>query len=160
MTQATLNRRYYKRIGYCPRCNGKNKLFGDEKSCPECRARETERTLKARDAKRYNKYHAKWSKNTYYSRKEKGLCTRCGKYPAKKGQLRCEYCIIKDSATRQIREYQLSRFERGLCRWCDNPVEPGYKVCEFHHQQNIERAVKANAERKGVSNSKQYRREA
>ena len=141
MTQSTLNRRYYKRIGYCPRCNGKNRLYGDENSCPECRAKDAEQALK-RDKTHYNKLHNEWSKRIYQERKVKGLCTRCGKRKPKIGQLRCEYCIIKDSATRQARDYHLSRFERGLCRWCDNPVEDGYRVCQYHHQMQIEKSHK------------------
>ena len=32
----------------CPRC-GKNDLFGDEKSCPECKAREAGYAMKSRE---------------------------------------------------------------------------------------------------------------
>lgn len=30
-------RKFLRNLGLCPRC-GKNKLFGDEKECPECTA--------------------------------------------------------------------------------------------------------------------------
>lgn len=140
MTQATLNKHYYKRIGICPYCR-RNKLFGEEKSCPECRAKATELSSK-RDKIRYNKNHADWSRKVYQERKLKGICVRCGKRKANKGYVRCEYCRIKDEAARQIRDYHLSRYERGLCRWCDNPIENGYKVCEYHHQMNIDKARK------------------
>lgn len=140
MTQKTLNRHYYKRIGRCPYC-GREKLYGEEKSCPECRAKSSAYSMR-RDRIKYNKNHADWSRKTYEERKQQGICIRCGKHKAKEGQCRCEYCIAKDTRARQTREFHLSRFERGLCRWCDNPVEEGFKVCEYHHQMNIEKARK------------------
>ena len=139
MTQQTLNRHYYKRIGICPYCR-RNKLYGEEGSCPECRAKNTEYKRK-KDKKHYNRVHAEWSM-TYNDRKEKGICVRCGKRNAKEGYVRCERCMKKDEAARHSRNFHLSRYERGLCRWCDNPVEDGYRVCEYHHQMNIERARK------------------
>lgn len=141
MTQGTLNRRYYKSIGYCPRCNGSNKLMPGENNCPECAAKEYAYSLK-RNKKHYNEVHARWSKTTYQKRKELGLCTRCGKHPPKEGQLRCVFCINKDSKARYKREIHLSRYERGICRWCDRPIEDGYKVCEYHHQMNIQKGQK------------------
>lgn len=142
MTQGTLNRRYYKSIGRCPRCNGKNKLMEGENVCPDCQVKAYEQSLK-RDKEHYNKMHREWEKKRYEKRKENGLCTRCGKHKPKEGQLRCEYCIAKYSASRDIKDYHLSRFERGLCRWCDNPVENGYRVCEYHHQMQIEKSRKS-----------------
>lgn len=138
MTQQGLNKRYYKRIGRCPYCL-KEKIYGDEKSCPECRAKNAEYSKK-RDRVHYNKVHAEWSKKVYEERKSKGLCVRCGKNRAKEGQCRCEACIAKDSKSRSIRTWHLSRYERGLCRFCNNPLEPGYKVCKYHHQQCIEKS--------------------
>lgn len=131
---------FYQSIGICPKCT-KHKLFGDEKACPECRAKYTQYS-KNRDREHYNEVHSNWARRVYQERKEQGICTRCGKRKAKQGQYRCELCIAKDLKTRQIRDWHLSRYERGLCRWCDNPVEPGYKVCEYHHQMNINKGQK------------------
>ena len=142
MTQGTLNRQYYKRIGRCPRCNGRNKLMGGEQNCPECQVKAYEASLK-RDKEHYNKVHATWAKNAYKERKEKGLCVRCGKHKPIDGELRCSTCKNKDTSARLSREFHLTRFERGLCRWCDNPVEKGFKVCEYHHQMNIEKCKKS-----------------
>ena len=61
MTQGTLNRRYYKRIGRCPRCNGRNILMNGEQNCPECQIKSYEASLK-RDKAHYNKTHREWSK--------------------------------------------------------------------------------------------------
>lgn len=144
MTQQTLNKHYYKHIGICPNCR-RERLIGDEKSCPECRAKAYAYRLK-RDRDRYNQVHAIWSKKTYADRKAKGLCTRCGKRKAKQGQFRCEYCISKDSETRRIRNCHLSRYERGVCRWCDNPIEKGFKVCEYHHMMNATKSKKRGTE--------------
>lgn len=44
------------------------------------------------------------------------------------------------------------RYEQGLCFFCDNPVKPGYKVCEMHYQQNVKNATceKANIARQKI----------
>ena len=70
---------FYKRMGICPSCK-KNKIFGDEGHCPECRVwfanhfakklmenrEEINRNRRTRDLKLRNK------------RKELGLCYICG----------------------------------------------------------------------------------
>lgn len=38
-------RKVYKSLGICARC-GQHKLYGDEKTCPECLAKESEYRLK------------------------------------------------------------------------------------------------------------------
>ena len=140
MTQSTLNRHYYKRIGRCPRCNGRNKLMVGENVCPECSVKQYEQSLK-RDKDHYNKVHREWSKKSYADCKEQGVCVRCRKKKATIGT-RCATCYERDNSARLKREYKPSRFERGLCRWGDNPIEEGFKVCEYHHQIQIERARK------------------
>lgn len=48
-------------VGICPRC-GKNLLYGDEKSCIECRAKSAKATAKMRtaDVKKYNERQKAW----------------------------------------------------------------------------------------------------
>lgn len=151
MTQQTMNKHYYIKIGICPHCH-KNRLFGEEKSCPECRAKSTEYALK-RNRIEYNKNHAEWARKTYVERKSKGICVRCGKRRAINGETRCSICKGKDETTRNIRDSHLSRFERGLCRWCDNPVEKGFKVCEYHRLMNAAKSKKRGTENAEVSST-------
>lgn len=141
MTQQAINKRYYKRIGYCPKCNGKNKLLEGENCCPDCASKQYAYSLK-RDRNHYNEVHKEWSRKAYQKAKEEGICVRCLKRKADYGA-RCSICAMKMAESRRIRKHKESRFERGLCRWCDNPVEEGYKVCEYHHQVQIERAKRS-----------------
>lgn len=137
-------RSWYFLHNICPRC-GKNDLFGDETICPECSARNTNNTLKNRNYEEYNNYHRNWAKSTYQKRKEAGLCTRCGKRKATEGRTTCGVCRERDNAARRIRVGTSDRSEhvaKGLCYFCDNPVKPGYKVCEKHYRMNTEKAAK------------------
>ena len=81
----------------CPRC-GKNDLFGDEKSCPECRAKENGYVMKSRDGDgrlEYNKKHREWAKKEHQRRIEVGICTRCGKRKADYGTGKEKYIGVK-----------------------------------------------------------------
>ena len=40
---------------------------------------------------------------------------------------------------RKLRRYTFES-KMGICYFCNNPVEEGYKVCEYHHRKNIEYA--------------------
>ena len=52
-------------VGVCPRC-GKNLLYGDEKSCVECRAKSAEQVSKLRDKNRehYNEMQSTLAKTS------------------------------------------------------------------------------------------------
>ena len=138
-------RKFFKDLGLCPRC-GKNKLFGDEKECPECTAKEYEVTMRSRNSlgkDHYNSVHSEWSKNNHRKLIEQGICTRCGKRKADYGYKTCGICRSKIRNYNRIKYGKPDRSERykqGLCFFCDNPVKSGYKVCEKHYQMNVEKA--------------------
>jgi len=44
-----------------------------------------------------------YQKNVYYTRKNKGLCVRCGKNKAVPNRTECPYCSYKDLAKRRKR---------------------------------------------------------
>lgn len=147
-----LERVYYQKNHVCPRCR-KNSIIGDEKICLECAAKENEKTMRKRDKEHYNKIHREWSKKEYKRRKENGICTRCGKRKPDHGFLKCGICRNKETEKRRIKYMKPDRKERveqGLCYFCDNPIKPGYKICENHYQLNVEKARshKANEARK------------
>ena len=142
-------REFYRKNHLCYIC-GKNQVFGNEKSCPECRAKEQTRrdnyTEEEKD-KRYRKYYSKKkekNKQLIKERIEKGLCTKCGKRKADAGYKTCSICRRKNTEYKRKKTYnrdkRSDRIKIGLCYFCDNPVEDGFKVCKEHRQLNIQNA--------------------
>lgn len=132
----------YIKLGICPSCR-QNMLFGDERSCPECKAKNYAYQMSI-DKERKNKIHREWSKRTHAEMIEKGICTRCRKRKADGGFKTCGIC--RDKKNRRTLEKNYGKLDRkdrikmGICYFCNNPVEEGYKVCEYHHRKNIEYA--------------------
>lgn len=92
------NRNFYKKIGVCTRC-GKNKVFGDFRTCDECQAemmiyRKNHYTTEQKQ-KWQEKFKVK-EKEQYHERLKMGLCTKCGKRKPKTGRKKCEMCLEKD----------------------------------------------------------------
>lgn len=142
-------RKFYAENGICPRCH-KNKLFGDEKVCLECKAYSTNKTLEKRKERKeeYNAYMRDYQKKEYNKRKEAGICTRCGKRKAESGNTTCGICRNKERESRLARNGEKNRSDRylkGICFFCDNPIKHGYKVCEKHYKMNIEKANSSRA---------------
>lgn len=137
-------REYLRNMGLCPRC-GKNKLFGDEKECPECNAKSYEITMRSREKlgkEHYNNQHNEWARNEHQKRIEQGICTRCGRRKADEGYKTCGICRAKTRNYKRIKygkPDRNERAERGLCYFCDNPIKYGYKVCEKHYKMNLEK---------------------
>lgn len=96
-------------LGICPVC-GKERIYGDEKMCITCtnKHREIDR------AKRENNEKLKEAKRIYgrklvKSRKEQGLCPRCGKRKMTEGFQTCALCryrITENSRERRARNEQ------------------------------------------------------
>lgn len=146
-------RAFYVSVGLCPRC-GNNKLFGDERNCPECSAKaqeyneryKTEHPEKVRQ--NTNAYH----RSVYQQRKEAGLCVRCGKRMPLHNDLRCGICKEKMDLRKQERRMRngkltrKERLEQGLCYFCGAETVPGLKVCEKHRQVCAENGNKSDRE--------------
>lgn len=86
--------------GLCPRC-GKNKLFGDEKTCIECRAKQAEYNQtyaeKHKDIiKSYYSRNADRNRKIYAERKAQGLCPKCGRTKSNDGYSKCLICRERD----------------------------------------------------------------
>ena len=152
-SQTAYGRKIYKKlqaVGVCPRC-GKNLMYVDEKSCIECRAKSAEAASKKRaaDVEKYNERQKVWRKARYEKDKENGICTRCRKRKADSGHTTCTFCRETMRRAHVKMPERTDRYERGLCFFCDNPVKPGYKVCEMHYQKNVKNATceKANSAR-------------
>ena len=95
MTNETKIRHYYQSIGRCPRCHGKNKLEGNEKNCPECRAKLWEYGIKYREEHpEYVEKKRENDKNRRHYRVENHLCVTCGKTLNDLNFKNCEKCRV------------------------------------------------------------------
>lgn len=130
--------KYYQDMGICPRCR-KNKIYGDEKVCLDCSVEKSLWNQKKRKKDIDYKNHQEWSKNAYKTDKEKGVCPRCRKRKPTDGYVVCKFCREKMRRSREKNRKpdRSERYLQGLCYFCDNPVEEGYKVCREHHKKNI-----------------------
>lgn len=81
-------------VGICPMCT-KNKLFGGEKSCPECRAKMAEYMAVKRENPEYLKEFYGYMKQLRKERASKDRCTHCGKEKPADRYVQCEKCRIK-----------------------------------------------------------------
>ena len=70
----------------------------------------------------------------------------------KKNSHTCTFCRETMRRARVKMPERTGRYEQGLCFFCDNPVKPGYKVCEMHYQKNVKNATceKANLARQKI----------
>ena len=93
------NRKFYLSIGVCPICR-KNPLYGDERSCPECRA--SRKQYKYNTEEQLEKNRRK-SRAIYSQCIEKGVCTRCRKRKAVYNRKKCEICLEKDRVYQALR---------------------------------------------------------
>ena len=140
-------REYYISKRVCPDCR-KNSLFGEEKRCPECRAKDAERHAKKYDdpinRQKIIKIQTDSRRERKKRRREQGLCVECGKRKPREGIERCAIC--RERINKQKREnYQGATLRKswvadGKCFFCGAECEKGYKVCKVHHQMYIDNA--------------------
>ena len=75
----------------------KQKVYGNEKICPECRAKLSNRNPPTDEQRsRYNQRFRNNQKIIYRDRKNTGICTRCGKRPAAPMRAKCQLCLDKN----------------------------------------------------------------
>lgn len=137
-------RKMCKKYSICPRC-GKNKLFGDEKTCPECLA-------KAMEINRKWKSNNDWYRKDIKRLKEQGLCRSCRKRRVEAGKTYCSACLAK-RRERYRQKYIPSierslRHEYGLCYRCGKPLDREGKLCsscKATSVNNLRKAKKSTA---------------
>ena len=140
-------RDYYKKMGICPMCK-KKPAFGNFVHCADCLEKIALNNIKYRAKKQeeYERRNNLSKKKRYQERKEKGLCTSCGKRKKEHGML-CNLCWAKRQRGRQAREYPKrkrygehfrERISAGVCMYCGKEVVPGYKFCESCLQKRKE----------------------
>ena len=104
--------------------------------------------IKSNDPKRYAEILANRSVQQCERRKQRvaqGVCTLCGKRPAKSGRKSCELCLYKERIRRRANYIEhgqdpLPRHERpayGLCYICLEPVKNGYRLCEKCYTKRV-----------------------
>lgn len=131
---------YHAARGLCPYC-GKEKLFGDEKCCPECRAKKIIANVKwmngLKEKGRRRKLTSNNARKVAYQRaKDNNLCPKCRKRKPKPGYVMCEMCLTK------VRNYRAQKYierggfprservERGLCYICGDPLDQDKTICK------------------------------
>ena len=83
----------------------------------------------------------KRNRTRYHELKERGICVKCGKLPAKEGITLCESCAHKRSKrekrkraeNQQISKRDLWREQR-KCYFCGGECVQGKKVCTKHYE--------------------------
>lgn len=141
------NADFFLSLGLCSRC-GKYKVFGDEKMCPECRARDAEYHAKRYEDPEQKKQMIQAVIKTKNKRKEyrrkQGLCIECGRRKPKEGIATCSICRERINRQKRAR-YQGATLRKqwvadGKCYLCGDECEKGYQVCREHHQMYIDNA--------------------
>lgn len=147
--------------GICPVCQ-KEKLFGQEKVCVECRAKKNELSAKyearkkAEDGEAHRRRRNDNWMRMYYRRKEEGVCTACGKRKPEEGKAKCGICLNKNKegsrAWRAHMDGGIPRVERtsyGLCYVCGNPLDGEWKLCARCRKRMIAVMSQHNVQEKG-----------
>ena len=124
------NREFYREHNLCPEC-GKNKLFGDEKMCLDCKMKQQEYRAKhpiSEDRRISRNIRSRIKKkNVYAERKANGICTRCGKRKAINGRAKCQICLDYDALIHRQKTFDKQnekerRIENRLCYFCGEPL--------------------------------------
>ena len=139
------SKNFARSIGVCPRCM-KNKLFGDEKNCLECRVKNQEMRRKQREDNPVKEaeyeHNAKINRRKrYQQRKQHHLCVTCGK-PLRQDDTAHSNC---DSCRRKVRdkhilstkpksEYKMFIWlSQGLCPYCGKEKYGRTGACKYHY---------------------------
>ena len=130
------NRDFFRENHLCTEC-GKVKVFGDDKICPECRAKRQSwrKPLTEEQKERYGLHFKSQQRMLYRERAENGICTRCGKRKVAPGKKKCSICLEKDAEQHRkkymdmpnIKEF---RKKNNLCYFCGNVIDlPSGNIC-------------------------------
>lgn len=129
----------YLDIGICPRCR-KRPVEPNKRACYECLALDRDRYKRKRQNGSYDqKADTERKRRQAEERRKKGLCYRCGKYPA---EGLCGRCKAKAARYREKYSQDIKRSERpsyGRCYICGKQeLYEGHKVCKKCYQKRLE----------------------
>lgn len=125
------SREFFRENHICSSC-GKQIVFGSDKTCPECR--EKRARIKKNITEDAKEKERERQKSIYKDRKERGVCTRCGKRPPAPGRAKCGICLEKNAEEHRKKNYNRKnikeyRIENRLCYYCGDPVDTDKKIC-------------------------------
>ena len=125
------NREYRRKIGVCTRC-GKNKAEPHKKLCLECLGADQDRYAEKKATDEQREKDKLRKRELAEERREKGLCTRCGKHTTESGGI-CSRCKAYLKRYRDNHRQDIMRSERadyGICYICGKAkVMKDKKVC-------------------------------
>jgi NMD protein affecting ribosome stability and mRNA decay len=136
-------REWYKAHGICVAC-GRRGAVGSLTMCGECLYKSQEATH------RWQSKHPGYWRDAQKKRRERllaeGKCPRCGRENDNPGRVSCKACALKN---RQYyhRTHVWKVKPAGVCRWCDQPVMEGSKLCAEHYAAAVQRMAYARSRR-------------
>ena len=150
-------------LGLCTQC-GRNPAAPDRRRCEPClekhraadresyrRARAAGRPYGGKNPSRKRKASRAASERRRKSRRDAGMCARCGRRPPVEGSAVCEPCLEKRREAE--REIYAARRTAGLCVRCGGPTTDGGSRCAPCSVLECERA---NPARKNQSSRRRY----
>lgn len=134
------NREYRRKIGVCMRC-GKNKAEPHKKLCLECLGADQDRYAEKKVTDEQREKDKLRKREVAKERREKGVCTRCGKYAVESGGI-CSKCKAYLKKYRDSHRQDLTRSERpdyGICYICGKAkVMKGKRVCSDCYETRLQ----------------------
>ncbi len=134
---------WLKSKGICVSCGGRD-AFPGYVHCPECIEKANNASRKCWEDKekriKYNAHGRERKKQLREERKEKHLCTKCGRpLPSQYDYVTSKQCRKRRNGRRlgstTYGERFRERIEQGVCMYCGREVVPGYKLCEKHLEE-------------------------
>ena len=147
---AKKERAFLKKYHICTYCR-KEKVFGNDTICPECRAKKNEYASNLdHTTEEYKEYQRVQHKKMYKKRIEAGLCVSCGKRKPEDGKVRCRICLNKNNESKR-KSYERNGYKReyredhNLCFFCGNPLDTNHKkVCKKCYDKFVESGKKSS----------------
>lgn len=154
---------WHKQHKICVNCGNDNACVNSI-YCPECGEKKREQNKKyASEHREENKKRcSEYNKKIYAERKEKGLCTKCGKHKVIHGHALCLSCKVKKDRRKDPRynnEFDRSiRNGLGLCYVCAKPLNRYDKLCDdcYDRASKTMKKTNANPTEKMIKARKEY----
>lgn len=142
-------RDFYRDNHICTTC-GKQIVYGNDITCPECRAKRDKyrKPLNEDDKKKMNER----SRYAYKKRIELNLCTKCGKRQPAPGKKKCILCLNYDAEIHRKRTYNKInikdyRKENHLCYFCGKEIDRDTgKICQSCWEKCKEAGAKSSSD--------------
>jgi len=121
----------------CTKCK-RERAFEGMTMCPECLEKGTVNAARWRAA--HPDEARERVRRSYAKTRSEGRCVTCGRPNPDSAICRCPDCA-RDSRIRQKTRRVRQIKPDGVCRYCDQPVHPGKKLCEQHWIEARERLL-------------------